>query len=90
MENKTAIGKQQSADKKIEATDHYFSQEQSSTFRLETLDVVLKKDSFTISTASGLFSKNEVDFGTRQLIENAQPKGLVLDLGCGYGVYGRL
>jgi 16S rRNA G1207 methylase RsmC len=50
--------------------------------------VHLNEDTFSISTASGLFSKNEIDFGTRLLIENVEPKGSVLDLGCGYGIIG--
>ncbi|MFH1917222.1 MAG: methyltransferase [Nanoarchaeota archaeon] len=86
----TAHGEQQSANNRKPKVkqDHYFSQDQNSLFRLQTVDVLLKDDSFSISTASGLFSKDEVDFGTRLLIENTQPKGLVLDLGCGYGVVG--
>ena len=39
----------------------------------------------------GVFSKNEVDFGSRLLIEAFQMpdvKGNVLDVGCGYGPIG--
>ena len=42
-------------------------------------------------TDHGVFSKNEVDFGSRLLIEAFQMpdvKGNVLDVGCGYGPIG--
>jgi 16S rRNA G1207 methylase RsmC len=45
---------------------------------------------FEFMTASGVFSKERVDPGTRLLVESmVLPKsGLVLDVGCGYGVVG--
>jgi 16S rRNA G1207 methylase RsmC len=45
---------------------------------------------FEFMTASGVFSKERVDPGTRLLVESMiLPKsGLVLDVGCGYGVVG--
>jgi len=45
---------------------------------------------FRFFTDSGVFSKGELDFGTRTLL-SALPedlKGLVLDLGCGWGAVG--
>ena len=42
---------------------------------------------FTFLSDHGVFSKNEVDFGSRLLIEAFQMpdiKGDILDVGCGY------
>ena len=42
-------------------------------------------------TDAGVFSKGEVDFGSRLLIENfvmPELEGDVLDVGCGYGPIG--
>jgi 16S rRNA (guanine1207-N2)-methyltransferase len=41
-------------------------------------------------TAPGIFSAKRVDLGTEVLIKNMEipPNGLVLDMGCGYGVVG--
>lgn len=69
-------------------SNHYYSKEQTSSVRQQDIIARFSDDTFPIHTASGLFSKNEVDFGTRLLIENVQPKGSVLDLGCGYGIIG--
>ena len=51
----------------------------------------LKEHSFRFKSDNGVFSKKEVDFGSRLLIETFQmPKiqGDVLDVGCGYGPIG--
>lgn len=45
--------------------------------------------SFTFKTDNGVFSKDGLDFGTRLMLEALPIKdmsGVVLDLGCGYGV----
>jgi len=41
-------------------------------------------------TASGVFSKDRIDLGTRLLIESMvlPEKGCILDIGCGYGAVG--
>ncbi len=47
--------------------------------------------SFTFETDAGVFSKSEVDFGSRVLIdtfEMPEVEGDVLDVGCGYGPIG--
>ena len=47
---------------------------------------------FTFVTDAGVFSKDEVDYGSQLLIqtviEEKGVRGKVLDLGCGYGVIG--
>jgi 16S rRNA (guanine1207-N2)-methyltransferase len=48
-------------------------------------------NSFTFYTDNGVFSKTGVDFGSRLLLENIPLSDIgdsVLDVGCGYGVFG--
>src|SRR5699024_2779182 len=43
------------------------------------------------TTSTGVFSKNDVDFGSRLLIETIKKPDIeapILDLGCGYGPIG--
>lgn len=51
---------------------------------------VLRGKEYVFETKPGLFSKNEIDEGTRLLIETMeiQPNDSVLDIGCGYGPIG--
>ncbi|MBI5393560.1 class I SAM-dependent methyltransferase [Candidatus Woesearchaeota archaeon] len=71
-------------------TDHYYSEQQQSELRIKQIQVTLFDKSFAIFSAPGIFSKSELDKGTRLLIENAQipEKATILDLGCGYGIVG--
>lgn len=50
----------------------------------------LRGKGYLFETKGGLFSKNEVDPGTRMLIEKMEinPADTVLDMGCGYGPIG--
>ena len=51
---------------------------------------VLGKD-FVFFTDNGVFSKDGLDFGSRLLLETIpleEVGGKVLDMGCGYGVFG--
>ena len=70
--------------------DHYYSENPDSDFVKSKINVLLKDDSFSLFSASGLFSKDKLDFATKLLIENCvlPENGRVLDLGCGYGVVG--
>ena len=46
---------------------------------------------FTFLTDNGVFSKDGLDFGSRLLIESIpleEVGGKILDMGCGYGVFG--
>ena len=46
---------------------------------------------FTFLTDNGVFSKDGLDFGSRLLLETIQLHevgGKILDMGCGYGVFG--
>jgi 16S rRNA (guanine1207-N2)-methyltransferase len=69
---------------------HYYSAEQTSRLGLKKINIKLKKDSFSLFSCSGVFSKDRLDNGTRLLIEKSVVKNgwKVLDLGCGIGVVG--
>ena len=72
-------------------SDHYFSENPQSKSKPKTWNYTLRERNFIFTTDVGVFSKNEVDFGSRLLIESFQmPEvaGEVLDLGCGYGPVG--
>lgn len=72
-------------------TEHYFSQQPQSKSSPKTWKYQLRAKTYTFTSDVGVFSKNEVDFGSRLLIENfKEPSiaGAFLDLGCGYGPIG--
>lgn len=71
--------------------DHYFSKNPDSEHRPRQFSYQLRGKEYTFHTDAGVFSKSEVDFGSRLLIETFQwPEvdGPVLDAGCGYGPIG--
>ena len=55
-------------------------------------DYTLRGRSFRFKSDNGVFSKSEVDFGSRLLIDtfilNENVEGKILDVGCGYGPIG--
>ena len=58
---------------------------------IKKLDIVLLGQKFTFYTDNGVFSKNNIDYGSRVLLESidiSDIKGNILDVGCGYGVIG--
>lgn len=71
---------------------HYYSNDPQveSNPRMWTFTLINKD--FIFTSDSGVFSKKEVDFGSRLLIEtfgdNPTIKGPILDVGCGYGPIG--
>ncbi|MCM3737733.1 class I SAM-dependent methyltransferase [Bacillus cytotoxicus] len=71
--------------------DHYFSNDPSSKSNRKRWEYTLRGSRFVFLSDHGVFSKNEVDFGSRLLIEAFQMpdvQGDVLDVGCGYGPVG--
>lgn len=72
-------------------TDHYYSKKPQSKSSPKTWKSQIKEKVYTFTSDVGVFSKNEVDFGTRLLIEQFElpnVRGNLLDLGCGYGPIG--
>lgn len=68
----------------------YFDNEKLPSNMVKTSAVILGKK-FTFFTDNGVFSKDGLDFGSRLLLETIpldEVGGKVLDMGCGYGVFG--
>lgn len=68
----------------------YFTNDKlTSNVRKTTCTVLGTK--FTFLTDNGVFSKDGLDFGSRLLLESIpleEVGGKILDMGCGYGVFG--
>ncbi len=73
-------------------TNHYYSKNPGTESNPMHWEFNLRNRTFRFKTDNGVFSKKEVDFGSRLLIEAFhlpdEPKGDILDLGCGYGPIG--
>lgn len=72
-------------------SEHYYSREQKVESKPTYWDFTLRNNKLRFKTDSGVFSKNEVDFGSRLLIESftlPEVQGDILDVGCGYGPIG--
>jgi 16S rRNA (guanine1207-N2)-methyltransferase len=70
--------------------EHYFSESPSSSVKENSFSALLRGKKLCFASSAGVFSKNEVDAGTRLLVEKCimQDGWTVLDLGCGYGAVG--
>ncbi|SDR15387.1 class I SAM-dependent methyltransferase [Virgibacillus salinus] len=72
-------------------SEHYFSQNPQSKSSPKKWNYQLRGKVYTFESDYGVFSKNEVDYGSRLLIEQFRPPSITgefLDLGCGYGPIG--
>ena len=70
-------------------TDHYYTAQPESKSQPSAITYTVNGVTLQLKTDSGVFSKNQVDYGTDLLIRTLPPlTGRVLDLGCGYGVVG--
>ena len=72
-------------------SEHYYSNKPQAESKPRQWKFTLLGNTFTFETDAGVFSKSEVDFGSRVLIDTFEiPKveGVVLDVGCGYGPIG--
>ncbi len=72
-------------------SDQYFSENPNVSSDPKEWRFTLRGNSFLFRTDNGVFSKAEVDFGSRTMIESfTEPEvnGDILDLGCGYGPVG--
>jgi 16S rRNA (guanine1207-N2)-methyltransferase len=72
-------------------SEHYYSRTQNVESNPKYWDFTLRNQKIRFKTDNGVFSKKEVDFGSRLLIEAfeiPEVEGHVLDVGCGYGPIG--
>ena len=72
-------------------SQHYYSKNPQTTSKPREWAFTLRGENIQFQTDTGVFSKNEVDFGSRLLIEafeESSVEGPVLDVGCGYGPIG--
>lgn len=68
--------------------DHYFSPAPESETNLRPFTVQLAGQTYELVTASGIFSPERIDMGTRVLLDHvppAPPGGQLLDIGSGWG-----
>ena len=69
--------------------DHYFSNNPTSAHHERQITAVLLGREMKFLTDAGVFSKDDVDPGSRLLIESSSAlSGRVLDMGCGWGPVG--
>ncbi|WP_227397242.1 class I SAM-dependent methyltransferase [Jeotgalibacillus aurantiacus] len=71
--------------------DHYYSKKPGVESKPQWWDFTLRGHKLKFKTDQGVFSKSEVDFGSRVLIEafrEPEIAGDILDVGCGYGPIG--
>ncbi|GGF35335.1 hypothetical protein GCM10010954_37990 [Halobacillus andaensis] len=72
-------------------SEHYYSKTTEAKSEERSWSFALKGNEFTFTTDHAVFSKGEVDFGSKVLIDAYTPpdiQGDILDLGCGYGPIG--
>ena len=70
--------------------DHYFTSQPRAEHQHIEFEAELRGKRYFFQTDAGVFSKDEVDLGSRILIDILPLKAgdIVLDLGCGYGPIG--
>lgn len=72
-------------------SEHYYSNKPQTESKPRQWKFTLLGNTFLFETDSGVFSKSEVDFGSRVLIDAfllPEIEGAILDVGCGYGPIG--
>ncbi|SIT87559.1 class I SAM-dependent methyltransferase [Edaphobacillus lindanitolerans] len=71
--------------------DHYYSRDPHAESAPVKWKTELRGMPFVFKTDAGVFSKGEVDFGSRLLVDTFREpsaEGPLLDIGCGYGPVG--
>ncbi|WP_017729608.1 class I SAM-dependent methyltransferase [Halalkalibacterium ligniniphilum] len=72
-------------------SEHYYTNKPTTESNERTWSFPLNGETFRFTSDRGVFSKQEVDFGSRLLIEafhSPDVEGDLLDVGCGYGPIG--
>ena len=70
---------------------HYYLNDKTLSEELSEYQVNLRNNSFVFYTQAGVFSKNNLDYGSQLLIENItlnEQIKTIIDVGCGYGPIG--
>lgn len=70
---------------------HYFITDKNLNEDENEIKVTIKNKQYHFFTQAGVFSKNNIDYGTKVLLDNVTvPKDTknIADVGCGYGVIG--
>ncbi len=71
--------------------EHYYTKNPGVKSSPNKIDADLRGRKFQFTTDSGVFSKKEIDFGSKLLIESFEEpelEGDIVDVGCGYGPIG--
>ncbi|NMA62168.1 MAG: class I SAM-dependent methyltransferase [Firmicutes bacterium] len=70
--------------------EHYFTKRPSAEHKPHEFTEELRGRIYLFHTDAGVFSRDEIDLGSKLLIESmpCEPGDTVLDLGCGYGPIG--
>ncbi len=70
---------------------HYFQEDKNLNHDIRKKEIIINETRFEFFTDRGVFSKENLDFGTRQLLKHIDV-GLdtktIIDMGCGYGPIG--
>ncbi|MDQ0209258.1 class I SAM-dependent methyltransferase [Alkalicoccobacillus murimartini] len=72
-------------------SEHYYSKKPNTQSEQKTWTAELRGHTMRLTSDRGVFSKHEVDFGSKMLIEHfefPETEGDLLDVGCGYGPIG--
>lgn len=72
-------------------SEHYYSKKPQTESCPNSFSTSLRSLPMSFMTDRGVFSKSDIDFGSRLLIETFLPpeiSGPILDVGCGYGPIG--
>lgn len=72
-------------------SNHYYSEKPTVKSDRKTIVIEVRGSRLNIVTDAGVFSKTELDYGTKLLLESldvTNAKGAILDVGCGYGPIG--
>jgi 16S rRNA (guanine1207-N2)-methyltransferase len=72
--------------------EHYFTSNPNVKHDTKLINVTLRGIPLKLETDAGVFSRNQIDFGSNLLIETMdipnEESAYILDLGCGYGPVG--
>lgn len=72
-------------------SEHYYSKNPKVKSEPKIWSTLLRENNLHLQTDAGVFSKDDVDFGSRLLVEEfvmPEVEGPILDVGCGYGPIG--